>query len=108
MIRFGLGRRGTEAVPPDPAAWLAGQLDGPDPGLAARGHSAAEGLAAILRRIDWAYSVSSRAVALDPEEVAANSLGPLLPPATLDQIRLAGSRREAFSLLLASPEFLRR
>ena len=63
---------------------------------------------AILRRIDWAYTISGRANALDPATVATNTLGPLLPEATLEQIRRAGSRREAFAMLLASPEFLRR
>jgi uncharacterized protein (DUF1800 family) len=63
---------------------------------------------AILRRIDWAYSVSARAGALDPEEVAGQTLGPLLRADTLEQIRRAGSRREAFAMLFASPEFMRR
>jgi uncharacterized protein (DUF1800 family) len=31
LIRFGLGRRGDEAPPADPAAWLAAQLRAPDP-----------------------------------------------------------------------------
>ena len=47
LIRFGLGRRGAEAVPTDPRAWLARKLDGPDPALAGPGHSGAEGLGAI-------------------------------------------------------------
>ena len=63
---------------------------------------------AILRRIDWAYNVCARATAPDPAEVADQSLGPLVPAATLDQIQRAGSRREALSLLFASPEFMRR
>ena len=33
LIRFGLGRRGSEAAPADPRKWLLDQLDGPDPGL---------------------------------------------------------------------------
>ena len=32
LIRFGLGRRGSELLPADPQAWLQGQLAGPDPG----------------------------------------------------------------------------
>ncbi|MDE2577009.1 MAG: DUF1800 domain-containing protein [Rhodospirillales bacterium] len=47
MIRFGLGRRGEEKLPTDPGAWLAGQLDRPDPGLALATHSSADGLAAL-------------------------------------------------------------
>ncbi len=38
LVRFGLGRQGTEALPGDPAAWLRGQLQAPpsapSPGLA--------------------------------------------------------------------------
>jgi uncharacterized protein (DUF1800 family) len=30
MVRFGLGRRGTEPLPDDPRAWLTAQLDAPD------------------------------------------------------------------------------
>jgi uncharacterized protein (DUF1800 family) len=46
MIRFGLGRRGDEPVPADPAAWLRAQLDGPDPALAAPISSTLAGLEA--------------------------------------------------------------
>lgn len=63
---------------------------------------------ALLRRVDWAYGVAGRAAALDPSQVADASLGPLLRPATLDAMRHAGSRRDAMTLLLTSPEFLRR
>jgi uncharacterized protein (DUF1800 family) len=63
---------------------------------------------AILRRIDWAYSISARAASLDPAEVADQSLGPLLPAGTLEQIQRAGSRRDAFAMLFSSPEFMRR
>ncbi len=31
LIRFGLGRRGEEAVPTDPVAWLTQQVEAPDP-----------------------------------------------------------------------------
>jgi hypothetical protein len=30
IIRFGLGQRGMQPPPADPAAWLAGQITGPD------------------------------------------------------------------------------
>jgi uncharacterized protein (DUF1800 family) len=62
----------------------------------------------LLRRIDWAYAVSARAQGLDPMDVANASLGPLLHAETLEQIRRAGSRRDALTLLLTSPEFQRR
>lgn len=45
MIRFGLGRRGTQPVPADPRAWLLAQLDGPDAGPTLPG--TAEGLEAL-------------------------------------------------------------
>jgi uncharacterized protein (DUF1800 family) len=47
LVRFGLGRRGSEPLPTDPLAWLAGQLDRPDPALAAPGARAADGLVAL-------------------------------------------------------------
>ncbi|HET7884447.1 MAG TPA: DUF1800 domain-containing protein, partial [Acetobacteraceae bacterium] len=31
LIRFGLGRRGDEPLPTDPAVWLRQQLSAPDP-----------------------------------------------------------------------------
>ena len=31
LVRFGLGRRGAQPLPSDPAAWLLGQLRQPDP-----------------------------------------------------------------------------
>jgi uncharacterized protein (DUF1800 family) len=62
----------------------------------------------MMRRIDWSFSVAGRAGHLDPDQVAAASLGPLLRPATLEAMHRAGSRRDALTLLLASPEFQRR
>ncbi len=66
------------------------------------------GSEAMLRRIDWAYGFSGRVAAMDPEEIGRAALGPLLTPATLTQMQRAGSRRDAMTLLLASPEFQRR
>ena len=45
LIRFGLGRRGSEPLPSDPQAWLRSQLSGVDPGPA--GPSVADGFAAL-------------------------------------------------------------
>ena len=45
LIRFGLGRRGEQSPPDDPAAWLRGQLSGPNPGP--DGPSLADGFAAF-------------------------------------------------------------
>ncbi len=66
------------------------------------------GSEAMLRRIDWAYGFTGRTGAMDPEQMGFNALGPLLSEATLTQMRRAGSRRDAMTLLLASPEFQRR
>ncbi len=63
---------------------------------------------AMLRRIDWGYAVSARAGDQDPEAIADTSLGPLLRTSTRDDMRRAGSRRDALALLLGSPEFQRR
>ena len=62
---------------------------------------------AMMRRVDWTYSVAGQAER-DPMEVAEASLGPLLRPRTRDALRGAGSRRDAMTLLLTSPEFQRR
>ncbi len=63
---------------------------------------------AMLRRIDWAHGLAGRAGAAEPEAIAEASLGPLLAPATAQAMRRAGSRQDALTLLLASPEFQRR
>jgi uncharacterized protein (DUF1800 family) len=63
---------------------------------------------AMLRRIDWASGFAARVGNRDVVELADNALGPLLQPATSDAIRRAGSRRDAMTLLLTSPEFQRR
>jgi uncharacterized protein (DUF1800 family) len=47
MVRFGLGRRADEPLPSDPAAWLLGQLRGPDQPNFDSPPTAAAGLAAI-------------------------------------------------------------
>jgi uncharacterized protein (DUF1800 family) len=63
---------------------------------------------AMLRRIDWASGFAGRIGERDVLEVADTNIGPLLRPETGDAIRRAGSRREAMTLLLTSPEFQRR
>src|SRR5271166_1661907 len=63
---------------------------------------------ALLRRIDWSYGFAARLGAAEPMNVAEASLGPFLDDATMEQIRHAGSRRDAMTLLLASPAFQRR
>lgn len=63
---------------------------------------------AVMRRIDWSHGLAERARDQDPAEIADAALGPLLRPATRDAMRHAGSRRDALTLLLTSPEFQRR
>jgi uncharacterized protein (DUF1800 family) len=63
---------------------------------------------AMMRRIDWASGFASRAGTRDAVDVAETTLGPLLRPETRDAIRRAGSRGEAMTMLLTSPEFQRR
>jgi uncharacterized protein (DUF1800 family) len=62
----------------------------------------------MLRRIDWASGFAGHVGERDVIDVADTALGPLLRPATLGAIRRAGSRRDAMTLLLTSPEFQRR
>lgn len=62
----------------------------------------------LLRRADWALSVTNRAATADPVQIAQNSLGDLLRPDTLLAVQHATSRHEALALLVSSPEFLRR
>jgi len=47
MVRFGLGRRGAEPLPADPAGWLLDQLHQPDPTQFDDPPTAARGLAAL-------------------------------------------------------------
>lgn len=63
---------------------------------------------AMMRRIDWTYAFAARIGQRDPMEIADNAMGPFLRPATRDAIANAGSRREALTILLTSPEFQRR
>lgn len=63
---------------------------------------------AMLARIDWSYRIAGHQDTADPAELARASLGPMLRDDTLAQIRGAGDRRDAVTLLLCSPEFQRR
>ena len=63
---------------------------------------------AVMRRIDWAYAFAGRQELPDAPDLAATLLGPLLSPATASEIQRAASRRDALTLVLASPGFQRR
>jgi uncharacterized protein (DUF1800 family) len=64
----------------------------------------------VVKRMDWAEGFSAKVVAADaqPMQIAENTLGARLTPATATAIGRAESRTEAFSILLMSPEFQRR
>ena len=63
---------------------------------------------AMMRRIDWSYGFAGRPELAEPAVLAEVALGPLLTSGTAEAMRRAGSRRDAITLLLASPEFQRR
>ena len=63
---------------------------------------------AMMRRIDWIYGFSGRPEIAEPATLGETLLGPLLTPATSIAMARASSRRDAITLLLASPEFQRR
>ena len=63
---------------------------------------------AMMRRLDWSFGFAQRIGDHDPQAIAEATLGPLRRPETAEAMRRAGSRREALTLLLTSPEFQRR
>ena len=63
---------------------------------------------AMLRRIDWASGFAGRIGDRDVIEIADTTMGPLLRAETRQAMARAGSRRDAMTLLLTSPEFQRR
>jgi len=63
---------------------------------------------AMLRRIDWASGFAGRIGTRDVADIADTALGPLLRAETREAVHRAGSRRDAMTLLLTSPEFQRR
>jgi uncharacterized protein (DUF1800 family) len=63
---------------------------------------------ALMRRVDWVFTIAGRLGGRDPGAVAEAALGPLARAETVAEMRRAGSTREALTLLLASPEFLHR
>lgn len=68
------------------------------------------GSEAMLARTDFAFTYAARfnGAGSDPSAIAEAALGPLLRTDTANAMAQAGSRREALTLFLASPEFQRR
>jgi uncharacterized protein (DUF1800 family) len=63
----------------------------------------------IVKRMAWAeQAAGAMAPAMDPGEVARQALGARLGPDAATAIARAETRREAFAVLLMSPEFQRR
>ncbi len=63
----------------------------------------------VVERAEWALAFARRAgSSLDPAALAADVLGPLTRPATLQALARAASPAEGLALLLSSPEFMRR
>ncbi len=63
---------------------------------------------ALLRRVDWAWSLAAKHPDLDPNAVLDTALGPRADDRLRTAVRAAGSRHEALALLLASPAMMRR
>jgi uncharacterized protein (DUF1800 family) len=94
-VLTGLGQK--PFSPPSPKGWdeTAADWAAPD---------------AIVKRMSWSESFAriSAPVAGQPMDLARNALGARLSPSAATAISRAESRREAFSILLMSPEFQRR
>ena len=63
---------------------------------------------ALMRRVDWAYTFAGRLERLDAGAVAEAALGPFAKAETVAAMRVAGSVRDALTLLFGSPEFMHR
>jgi uncharacterized protein (DUF1800 family) len=63
---------------------------------------------ALMRRLDWAYTLAGRIAPRDIAAMTEAALGPLARAETVSALRGAGSLRDATALLLGSPEFMRR
>jgi len=63
---------------------------------------------AILKRIEWANELASRAEGIDARSFLQSALGARLKPETLQAISRAESGQQAFAMALLSPDFQRR
>jgi uncharacterized protein (DUF1800 family) len=62
----------------------------------------------LMRRVDWAHTISARGQRLEVRMVADAVLGPLLRAETVTAVTRAGSVREALTMIFTAPEFMRR
>ena len=82
LIRFGLGRRGDEPLPTDPAVWLRDQLNAPDPSrIDPRPNSATAAAAFLADRASKPKPEESQVRALFRSEVKAELNNALTTPA---------------------------
>lgn len=82
LVRFGLGRRGSEPLPPDPTAWLLDQLQQPDPVRLTEPPTAADGLVALREdRATKPPPGQSRSRALFKVQAAAQLANAVTTPA---------------------------
>ncbi len=65
------------------------------------------GASALISRVEWASALSSR-VKANAESIMKSTLGEHVSQRTYKSVLRAESRKQAFTLLLMSPEFLRR
>ena len=63
---------------------------------------------ALMRRVDWTYTLVGRVNQGNLAKVTEAALGPLARADTVAEMRRAGSVRDAATLLMASPEFMHR
>jgi uncharacterized protein (DUF1800 family) len=70
--------------------------------------SAWMGPEAMMRRIDWIYTLAGGAARVNVAAATEAALGPFARAETVSAMRVAGSTRDALTLLLGSPEFMHR
>jgi uncharacterized protein (DUF1800 family) len=107
---LGLGER-LVARAPDAGIGLLGQRMQAAPSPAGWPDRAEEWLGpeGVWKRIEWTAQVSERVGrGVDARALARRSLGPLLNPATAQQIARAADGAQALALMLLSPDFQRR
>ena len=101
-----------DRVPPDIGNVIAGLgqplFDAPLPNGWPDNAAEWAGSEALLRRVDWAHGFSGRLEGMDAMQIADAALGPILSDDSRREIARAGSRRDALTMLFASPEFIRR
>ena len=63
---------------------------------------------AMLKRIEWANRLSFKEADNDPQIFLQQALGPIVSVKTMQAVKMAETRHQAFALALMCPEFQRR